>query len=282
MRKRIRDKIHTRYILIFLTVVCAAMIVTTLINSSAVSPVRNGIAKVLVPVQKGVNHFGLWLSEKGELLKDIKSLQDENSDLKEKVSSLKAQNTAYLEAVSELERLRELFDLDNIYSDYPKVAARVISAEPGNWFSEFMIDKGSNDGLTVDMNVIAGSGLVGRITYVGKEYAIVTSIINDDSNVSAKFEKTSDFCIVSGDLKAMEEGVIKVSNIDINANIKEDDILITSNISDKYVPGIVIGYVTEIADDGNKLTKSGYVRPIVDFTQIEEVLVITQKKEISE
>ena len=58
--------------------------------------------------------------------------------------------------------------------------------------------------------------------------------------------------------------------------------LLTSYISDKYLPGILIGYITNITDDGNKLTKSGYLMPVVDFSQIEEVLVITQLKETVE
>jgi rod shape-determining protein MreC len=282
MKKRSIYKIPTKYILIFLTIISFSLITLTLVNTKSLQPLRDGVATVLTPVQKGVNHLGLYLYEKTQMLKDIESLQTENKNLKKKVTELKSQNTAYLQSVSELERLRDLYKLDNIYADYPKVAARVIGATPGNWFLEFTIDKGSEDGLKVDMNVIADSGLVGRITYVGKNYAKVSSIINDNINVSAKFEKTSDFCIVSGDLKTMKQGLIKVSNISKDAKVFDDDVLITSNISDKYLPGIVIGYVTGIKDDGNKLTKSAYLRPVVDFTQIEEVLVITMQKETGE
>lgn len=154
--------------------------------------------------------------------------------------------------------------------------------QPDNWFSEFTIDKGSEDGIEVDMNVLADAGLVGRVTYVGKNYSKVTTIINDSSNVSAKSASTSDNCIVSGDLELMNEGYIRVSGISKDAGIKDGDMLLTSYISDKYLPGILIGYITNITDDGNKLTKSGYLMPVVDFSQIEEVLVITQLKETVE
>ena len=77
----------------------------------------------------------------------------------------------------------------------------------------------------------------------------------------------------------MNKGLIKVSNINVNADVNEGDMLLTSYISDKFVPGILIGYVTNITDDSNRLTKSGYVMPVVDFAHLEEVLVITQLKE---
>ena len=76
----------------------------------------------------------------------------------------------------------------------------------------------------------------------------------------------------------MEKNLIRVSNINIDAQVSEGDKLVTSYISDKYVPGILIGYLSEISDDSNNLTKSGYITPVVDFTGIEEVLVITQLK----
>lgn len=278
MKKRSRFSIPAKYILIFLTVVCTGLIILTLVNHKALLPVQNAVSTVLTPVQKGLNQVGMWFSDKAEALKEISKLQEENEKLREEIDSLKNSSTLTSQMKNELDRLRELYELDNIYDDYPKVAARVISANSGNWFSEFIIDKGKDDGIEVDMNVIAGSGLVGRITYVGDNYSKVTTIINDDHNVSAKFAETSDNCIVSGDLTLMEQNLIRVSNINIDAQVAEGDKLVTSYISDKYVPGILIGYVSDITDDSNNLTKSGYVTPVVNFTSIEEVLVITQLK----
>lgn len=170
-------------------------------------------------------------------IKEYAKLQDENKELKQKLADIQSQNSILIQQQSELEKLRELYQLDDIYSDYPKVAARVISMQPDNWFSEFTIDKGSEDGIEVDMNVLADAGLVGRVTYVGKNYSKVTTIINDSSNVSAKSASTSDNCIVSGDLELMNEGYIRVSGISKDAGIKDGDMLLTSYISDKYLPG---------------------------------------------
>lgn len=282
MRKRTKFTIPTKYILFFLSFVCAALMVTSFLSESFGTGVRNTVAQIVIPVQKGMNHVGLWLSDKSDTIKEYARLQEENDELKERLAKIQSENSILIQQQSELEKLRELYELDDIYSDYPKVAARVISSQPDNWFSEFIIDKGSDDGIAVDMNVIADAGLVGRVTYVGKNYAKVTTIINDSSNVSAKFASTSDICFVNGNLQLMNEGYINVSNIGKDANIKDGDMLLTSYISEKYVPGILIGYVTNITDDGNRLTKSANLIPVVDFSQMEEVLVITQLKETIE
>ena len=278
MKKRNKFSIPPKYFLIFLTVICTGLIVLSLLNTNRFIPVQNAVSKVLVPVQKGLNQVGLWFYDKAESLKEISKLQEENENLQEEIDNLKSENIIMLQWKGELDRLRELYKLDNIYEDYPKVAARVIGANPGNWFSEFKIDKGSEDGLAVDMNVIAGSGLVGRISYVGENYAIVSTIINDGHMVSARFADSPNNCFISGDLKHMEQGLMKVSDIDKDADVVEGTMVVTSFISDKYVPGILIGYITEVKDDSNNLTKSGYVSPVVDFSSIEEVLVITQLK----
>lgn len=160
------------------------------------------------------------------------------------------------------------------------MAANVIGKSSGNWFSYFTIDKGTDDGIEVDMNVIAGSGLVGIVTDVGPNYAKVTSIINDTAQVSGMVTTTSDNLIVNGSLQNMNENmVIEFSNLNDSDNkVAVGDPVVTSYISDKYQQGILIGYISSLSTDSNNLTKSGTITPAVDFEHIEEVLVILDKE----
>ena len=132
------------------------------------------------------------------------------------------------------------------------------------------------------MNVIAGNGLVGLVTEVSDDYSIVRSIIDDSSKVSAMLLNTSDICTVSGDLLLMENGHIRFQYMDGSVKIKEGDMLITSNISEKYHEGIFIGYAKDITMDSNNITQSGYVVPAVDFKHIQKVLVILDQKTVIE
>ena len=104
------------------------------------------------------------MANRSDELVQIRTLLAENSALKEQVASLTEENTLLQQDKYELNELRGLLELDEEYGDYNKIGARIISRDSGNWYSSFVIDKGSNDGLADDMNVIAGGGLVGRIT----------------------------------------------------------------------------------------------------------------------
>ncbi len=129
------------------------------------------------------------------------------------------------------------------------------------------------------MNVISGNGLVGSIVEAHKNYSIVRSIIDDSSNVSGMFIKTSDTCMVSGGMEAYSNGVIDVSLIGKDAKVDDGYEVVTSAISPKYLQGILIGYITEIQLEPNNLTKTAKLIPAVDFSRLDEVLIITELKE---
>ena len=177
-----------------------------------------------------------------------------------------------------------MLNLDQKYPSYDKVAANVIGKDGGNWFTNFTIDKGADDGIEEDMNVIAGSGLVGIVTDVGPNYAKVSTIINDTMKVSGMVTSTSDNLIVNGSLQNMNENmVIEFSNLNDKDNkVTIGDPVVTSYVSDQYQQGILIGYISTLEMDANNLTKSGTITPAVDFEHIEEVLVILNKKQTAE
>ncbi len=243
-------------------------------------PLNVVVGYVIVPFQQGIEKVGGWLSNRSEELVQIRTLLDENARLKEELAALIEENTLLQQDKYELNKLRELFELDGQYAEYNKVGARIIGRDSGNWYSSFLIDKGEDDGLEVDMNVIAQGGLVGRITSVGPGWARVTSIISDNVHVSAMTLSTEDNMTVTGDLRLMAEGCITFSQlVDGQDSVREGDKVVTSNISDKYLPNILIGYIRTISKDANNLTKSGEIVPAVDFEHLGEVLIITDRKQ---
>lgn len=246
-------------------------------------PLNTVVGYVIIPFQRGIGRVGEWLSNRSEELVQIRTLLDENARLKAEVAALTEENTLLQQDKYELNRLQELFELSEQYASYHKVGARIIGRDSGNWYSAFVIDKGEEDGLEVDMNVIAGGGLVGRITSVGPNWARVTSIISDNSHVSAMTLSTEDNMTVSGDLKQMANGCITFKQLmDGQDMVREGDKVVTSDISDKYLPNILIGYISAIDKDANNLTKSGQIVPAVDFEHLGEVLVITDRKQTAE
>lgn len=270
----------SKYLLFILTVLCTVMMLVTFGTDVFNRPLNVVVGYVIVPFQQGIEKVGGWLSNRSEELVQIRTLLDENARLKEELAALIEENTLLQQDKYELNKLRELFDLDEQYSEYNKVGARILGRDAGNWYSAFLIDKGEEDGLAVDMNVIAGGGLVGRITSVGPNWARVTSIISDNNHVSGMTLSTEDNMTVSGDLKLMANGCITFSElVDGQDRVREGDKVVTSNISDKYLPNILIGYISSINKDSNNLTKSGEIVPAVDFEHLGEVLIITDRKQ---
>ena len=252
----------------------------SLVTDKVNGPLRAVANYTIVPMQNGINTIGMWMNDLTQNFDTLEEMRAKNKELQAKVDDLTVKNNMLQQEKHELERLRELYELDQKYGDYEKVGARVTANDSGNWFSSFIIDKGEKDGIQVDMNVMAGVGLVGIVTEVGPNWARVRSVIDDASNVSALVLSTSDKCIVSGDLTLMQKGKIQFEQLPNNDNeIKVGEQVVTSHISSKYLPGILIGYISKIEVDSNNLTRSGYITPAVDFQHLQEVLVITTTKE---
>lgn len=281
MKRRGKSSFPSKYILLLLTVICIMLLFAGYATGYAGEPIRTICNYVFVPMQKGLDYVGESISINSDDTKTKEQLIAENKQLQEQIDELSTQLTNTRLQQSELDTLRELYDLDQTYADYKTTGAHVIGKGTSNWFNTFTIDKGSKDGIKVDMNVIAGSGLVGIVTDVGKNYAVVRAIIDDTSNVSGMILSNNDNCIVSGNLKSMtESNMITFSNLeDSEDKVSTGDSVVTSNISDKYLPGLLIGYVTDITEDNNNLTKSGEITPAVDFKHLQDVLVIMQLKE---
>lgn len=281
MRRKPKFTIPSKYMLIGLSTLCIVVMYVSFTMNLSGGPLNAIAGTVFVPMQKGINTIGIWVSDKADNLQKLNDVMAENETLQGQVDELTNElNTIKLEQY-ELDNLRELLDLDKQYPSYDKVAANVIGKDAGNWFSTFTIDKGTNDGIEKDMNVISGSGLVGIVIDVGPNYAKVRSIIDDTSSVYSMVLSTSDHCIISGDLQTMTENQqIQLSDLkDSDDQVKVGDQIVTSNVSPKYLQGILIGYISNISVDANNLTKSGSITPAVDFEHIQEVLVILDKKE---
>ena len=278
MKKKVSSYVTSRYILIALTAICLIFISTSFFTDKLVAPLRDAVSMVVVPLQKGMNNLGLWTYDKYTTLQEISVVLDENKELKSKVDDLTEENNQLRQDTYELSRLRELYELDEKYPGYTKVGARIIEVTTDNWSKAFKVDKGSDDGIKKDMNVIAGGGLVGIVADVGKNYSIIKTVVEDNNSVSGMLIDTNDTCIVEGDIELSDSGLIKLTHFKSDITVRDGDKIVTSNISDKYLQGILIGYAKDVEPDSNNLTQSGYLVPAVDFNNLQEVLIITEMK----
>ena len=282
LKKKFRFRIHlkSKHLLAIMTFFCVSAIVATLASGVTSAPLQEAAGLIIVPFEKSIASIGQWMTGVQDSFREKEDLIQQNEELQTTVDTLTEQNNVLLQDQAELARLEQLYELDEEYTDYPKVAARIISKDPGNWYDTFMINRGSADGIRVDNNVLADKGLVGIVTEVGTHWATVRSIIDDSSNVSAMTVSTQDNCVVEGDLELIDEGKLSFSQLyDQNNKVTVGERIVTSNISEKYVEGLFIGYVSEIELDTNNLTKTGTLVTPVDFQHLKDVFVITTNKQ---
>lgn len=282
LKKKFQFRIHlkSKHLLVIMTFFCGSAVVSTLASGVTSEPLAEAAGMIVVPFEKSIDGIGSWIGEISQTFQDKQELINKNQELQDAVDTLTEQNNILIQNQSELSRLQELYKLDEEYSSYPKVAARIISKDPGNWYDTFMINRGSNDGIRVDNNVISGKGLVGIVTEVGSNWATVRAIIDDSSYVSVMTVGTDDNCVVKGDLELIDEGKLRFSQLyDKDDKVTVGERIVTSNISDKYVEGLFVGYVSELELDTNNLTKTGTIVTPVDFKHLKDVFVITVNKQ---
>lgn len=275
--------VPSKYLLSILTALCIVLMLITFnadkINAGPLEGPINAFASVfMMPLQRGITTVGTKIKNTADRLSEISRLLDENERLKAKVDELTIENSKLQQDKYELIEFRELKELDDQYN-FDTVAAKVVAKEPGKckWYDSFIINKGEDDGLEVDMNILADGGLVGRIIKLGPDWAQVRTIIQDDNNVTGTVLSLKKNLNVSGNLKEYDySGNITFSRFK-DDKVARGDSVVTSSISEKYIPGVLIGYISEIENEPDN-TKKGTITPAVDFEHLDIVLVVKNPK----
>lgn len=271
-----KNRIKNKHLLIIMVLFCISLMIATFSSDKVATPFQGAAGIFIVPFEKAADQGGQWLVSIRDMFTSKEKLLAEKEKLEKKVDTLTAENNYLLQQQTDLAGLKELYQLDQEYSSYPKIMATIIAKDPGSWYTNFTIDKGYTDGVKVNSNVLAGKGLAGIVTEVGPNWANVECIINDTCSVSAKTVGNGTNCIVEGDLELIDSGLIVFSELyDPEGSVTVGERLVTSHISEKYMEGLFIGYIASVEQDTNNLTKRGTLVTPVDFRHLKEVLVLT-------
>ena len=152
MKNRHNFEFSPKTMLVFLTIICILLLSVSAVLKDAVKPLSAVTETVVIPMQDGINSFGVWVGDHAGSFKSMKELKKENAKLNEKVRELTQENETLSTNEKELNNLQKLLKIDKAYSQYKKVGASVISKGSGNWYNTFVINKGSKDGIKVNMN----------------------------------------------------------------------------------------------------------------------------------
>lgn len=240
-------------------------------TESIVGTVIAPIQRALYTATDGIADFFTRIFGGGDLTA-------ENLELKARVAELQGQLQDLEETKQENKRLRELLNYNTETENLEFITAKVIGRDPWHWYDTFIINLGISDGIDVDMPVINGDGLIGRVIECGATWSKVMPIVDSSSGVSGIVERTRDYGVLNGALTAgSENALLNMGNLPLDADLIPGDTVITSGLAGVFPKGIPIGEVTEVSHSNDGMRNAAVVTPYVDFAHIEEVMVVTSK-----
>lgn len=265
------------FVFTLLTVIILISIGVSAKKDSKLHYIGDAISIPLAPVQSFFSYLGQQINGSISFFNDSKALKKENQALKAKLDKLQDENRNLMRYAKENKELRAALDLKDQFNDYDYVGGNIVAKDLGNWFNVFTIDRGSDDGITVDSPVITSKGLVGSVNHTFPFTSKVLSIIDIDSTVSAIVSKSLEFVLVKGDLNLKNQGLCRMDIMSMNIDIEVGDTIETSGFGGIFPRGILIGKVKQVVQTNNELNRYAIIEPAVDFRKLQEVFVLRSK-----
>lgn len=225
--------------------------------------------KLFSPINRGISLAADNTKNYLKALAESKAVKEENKELKEKIEIAYQENAVLKEKLIAYDRMKKLLELKESFS-YEMIPSLVISREPGNWFNSIIIDKGTADGVKKNMAVATHRGLVGKVVSVDSRTAKILLILDQRSAVGGMIQRSRDIGVVKGS----ESNYCYMEYLSHDADIKINDIVITSGLGSVFPKGIIIGRIAGIKKESHDLFQKVIIRPEVDFTKLEEVFVV--------
>ena len=198
----------------------------------------------------------------------LQQVQEENTALRQELQTLQVTLQQERAEAQRTDNLRQLLELRE-RAQLDTVAAEVIAGAASVDFQTVTIDKGSSDQLATDMAVISPAGVVGRVILPTRRASKVQLLIDRNAAAGALIERTR----VQGVVVGFGDGMLRMQYVPGTADVKTGDLVVTSGIDGIYPKGFVIGTIDH-ADRGSGAYHEIVIRPAVDFTRLEEVLVV--------
>lgn len=274
-----------------LALLVLGLLLLVLHESGYLTPVENALHYVLDPLQRALSHVATVTGDLFQTVREVRELRAQVEELQTRVDALTVENVRLREYEAEAQQLRALLNFTSEYWVSAFVGADVIGREacetfpcgevvgtdPNPYLSYVTINVGAQQGVKVGMPVVSGgAGLVGRVAQVSARTAKVQLLNDPDSAITALLQISR----VTGLVVGQPDGTLRMEYIPQEESIGADEIVLTSGLGGFMPKGLVIGQVTEVEQMDYELFQVAIVRPVVDFSRLELVLVITEFEQI--
>jgi rod shape-determining protein MreC len=266
---------RSRATLIFLVLLSITLITLDFRGDSGIiDTIRDGATDALAPVRDAADGVFSPVGDAFHGITGYGDLRDENQDLKRRIDELEGQALQGEAGRKELEEALALLGVDFI-GDIPTVAARVVGAPVSNFEQTIELDRGTNDGIDVDMPVVSGDGLVGRVVQVSRSRAMVRLITDPASSVGVRFTRSDEIAIAEGE---GADRKMSVGFVDIGVKLGRRELAVTSGLNDSiFPPGIPVGRVAKASASPGELQQDVTLDPLADLDHLRFVRVLQRK-----
>ncbi len=277
MRKRTKRARQIKALLLFgvLLVLILMLIVATVGRRQFNAPHKLTL-ELVGKAQSGITSITGVFSSVWSGYIALVDVRDENLRLRTELQKIKAINNDYREAAATNVRLAKLLDLKESLPP-PTLTARIIGKDPSLWFKTVIIDRGSSDGVKQGMPVVTIEGIVGQIMSSSPHYAKVLLASDPNSAIDVTVQNTR------------AQGIIKGNGTDYqlhyvlkNWEINQGDNIVTSGLGGVFQKGLKVGTVTKVTESRRGMFQQINIKPAVDFSQLEHLIIIMKENSLAE
>ncbi len=235
------------------------------------TPVESIVSSPLNAISGAFSRLSISLNNAFDDLNNFGRLTERVAELEEQLARQQVELIQLREVASDYNRLTGLLSYTSNIDNQEFITADVIAVDQSSIARSIIINRGTRDGIAVGMPVTTDLGLIGRIIRVSSNASQIQLINDENSAVSVRLQTTR----AEGSIIGLASGVLRMTFIDLDEDIVENDLVVTSGLGGNFPADIVIGQVTSIRQFEFELYQEAEVRSLVDFDTLEFVLVIT-------
>ena len=266
----------SRIRVILVIAVLLAVVLTVVSSLTGLKLPEMAVKGVLTPIRTGVSYLTDSAEQFYSYMFKYESLAAENERLKEELANMQDTARQASSIARENARLRDLLELTEAHEDYELVDSYIISRSSVDWSSTFTINRGTNAGIDVGMCAITANGeLVGLVSEVGTNYAVIKSVLDSSLEISATMSSTGYNGMVQGGYTSGLAGLLRMDYLPSDATIRNNDQVVTTG-STVYPRDLILGYVVDAGFDDTGVAKYALLKPAADVASLGQVFVITQ------
>ena len=261
--------------IVLILAVVLAILLAVVSNLTGLSLPDMVVKGIMTPIRSGASALTQQAEQLYSYVFRYEALAAENELLRQELAQMKEDNRLAAALARENEQLRALLDLKAANDSYDMVDAYVIGQGGADWSSLLTIDRGSNSGIEVGMCAITAHGqVVGLVTEVGPNYAVVKTVLDSSLEISATITSSGYNGMVQGGYTTGYVGMLRMDYLPTEAVIRNRDEVVTAG-STMYPRDLLLGYVVDAAFDDTGVAKYAILEPATDFSSLKQLFILT-------